>query len=799
MDRILQDFRIAARTLLKQRTFSLVAVLTLALGVGATTAIFSVVYGVLLRPLPYAQSDRIVVFGQTARSAPAEPVDGSSSFVNFLDWKRESKTIPLMAMYSDGRAIISNQGEADVVRIGTVTPEFFEVFKAAPVRGRHFTPDESRPNGPRAVIVSYGFWQERLGGRDDVLSQAVEVSGVPWPIVGVAPRGFDYPAGARLWTPVRNNDQQCGRGCVYLNAVGRLAEGTSAEASQQEMTSIAAALEREYPDANFDTTVMVQTLHDRTVGNVRLALVVLLGAVAMLLLIACANVANLVLVRGASRQSEIAVRTALGAGPRRLVSYLLTENLVLALAGGALGLLVASWGLDALRALAPANLPRLDDVRFDVPTFGFALAVVFATTVLFGLGPSLQLSRVPLSQVLSQREAVGVSRSRWIRSGLLVAEVGLSLVLLLGAGLLLRSLAALQDIDMGFNADGLTVFTVSLPPARYPAPQVVATFEQLDEQFRALPAVARVARISGLPLGPSETVHTFTREDRPPPPPGQSPVALYRVVDPEYFQTLTIPLLEGRVFLPSDRAGAPRVVIVSRRLAEMIWPGENPVGRPVRVSTFGSAMVVGVVANVRSQTLSTQAQPELYVPHAQTEARTITYVVKSSVDSPFVLSAARDVVRRLDSRLPLISPSSMNQLVDEQLARPRFYLVLLALFAVLAVVLAAIGIYGVVGYVVSQRTREIGVRMALGASQREVVGLMLWQGLKPAIAGMMLGLAVAATAGRLIQGMLYEVRPHDPMTFIGVSGVLLAIVMVACVIPARRASSVPPAEALRDG
>jgi predicted permease len=797
MDRLRQDFRIAVRTLLRQRTFSSIAILTLALGVGATTAIFSVVYGILLRPLPYVQSDRLVAFGQTAKDAPIEPVSGSSSHVNFLDWQRESKTIQLMALYTARRGVVTNQGETDVVPIGGVTPGFFAVFKAPPVRGREFTAEEDQPAGPRAVIVSYGFWQERLGGREDVLSQSVEISGVPWPIVGVAPRGFDFPARARLWTAVRNDDQQCGRGCVYLNGIGRLADGVSADAAQQEMSTIAAALERDFPAANFNTTVMVQTLRDRTVGSVRLALVVLLGAVAMVLLIACANVANLVLVRGAARQNEIAVRTALGAGRRGLVSYLLTENLVLALGGGLLGLALAAWGIDGLRALAPANVPRLDDVQFDVPTFAFALAIVFATTVLFGLGPSMQLSRVPLSQALGQRGAVGTGRSLWTRSALLVAEVALSVVLLLGAGLLLRSLVALQEAHIGFDPEGLTVFTVSLPPARYPEPQVVAAHERIDEQLRALAGVTRVARISGIPLGTSENVHSFTRADRPPPPPGQEPTVLYRIVDSDYFETLKIPIVAGRAFQPGDRDGGQRVVIVSRHMADVIWPGEDPVGHPVTVSSFGSALVVGVAGDVRSQTLTAPAQPEMYVPHAQTTARTITYVVKSALPSAQVLSAARDAVRRLDSRLPLIAPGSMAQLVDDHLARPRFYLVLLGLFAVLAVVLAAIGIYGVVAYVVSQRTRVIGVRMALGARQRDVIGLMLWQGLKPAISGMAIGLAVAVAAGRVIRGLLYEIQPNDPLTLVGVSALLLAIVLLACAIPARRASSVPPAEALR--
>jgi len=797
MDRLIQDFRVAVRTLLRHPSFSIVAVLTLGLGVGATTAIFSVVYGILLRPLPYVQSDRLVAFGQTAKNAPVEPVDGSSSHVNFLDWQRQSKTIQPMALYSGGRAVITNRGEADVVPIGSVTPEFFAVFGAAPVRGRTFTATEDLPTGPRAVVIGYGFWQERFGGRDDVLSQTVEISGVPWPIVGVAPRGFDFPAGARLWTPVRNDDQQCGRGCVFLNGIGRLADGVGAPAAQQELTSIAERLEREFPGANFNTTVMVQTLHDRTVGSVRFALQVLLGAVVLVLLIACANVANLVLVRGASRQSELAVRAALGSGRRGLVSYLLVENLVVALAGGVLGLLCASWCIDALKALAPANVPRLADVAFDAPTFAFALAVVGATTALFGLGPSLQLARVPLSYTLGQRGSIGSGRSRWTRSSLLMVEVALSIVLLLGAGLLLRTLSALQNVQLGFDPHGLTVFTVSLPAARYPGGRAAAAHEQLDDQLRATSGFDRVARISGLPLGPSENVLSFTRGDRPPLPPGRAPSALYRVVDADYFQTMAIPLLAGRLIDATDREGAPRAVIISRRMRDMFWPGENPVGRPVNVSGFGQGFVVGVVGDVRSQTLASEAQPEMYVPHAQTSVRTVTYVVKSTLPAAQVLAAARSVVRKFDPLVPLISPGPMRQLVDEQLARPRFYVVLLGLFAVLAVVLAAIGIYGVVAFIVAQRTREIGVRMALGANRRDVVGLMLWQGLKPAASGMAIGLAVAVAAGRVMQGLLFGIQPGDPITFAAASGLLLLIVIVASAIPARRASGVEPAAALR--
>lgn len=734
MDQLLQNLKIATRSLLRQRAFSLAAVLTLALGIGAATAIFSFVFGIILRPLPYPESDRLITLGQTATDNPTEPVGGSVSPVNFLDWQREATTVAEMALVTSGRFVITNLGDADVVQGGVVSPGFFSIFKAAPMMGRDFTAEEDLTGGPRAIVVSHAFWQERLGGRADVLSQSIEVSGVPRPIVGVAPPGFDFPNQARLWAPVRNDDAQCGRDCVFLNVVGRLSEGATPQAAQQEMTGIAAALEKAFPNENTNVTVMVQTLQDRTVGSVRLALVVLLGAVVLVLLIACANVANLVIVRGAARQGEMAVRLAMGAGYRGVLSYLLAENVLLGLAGGVAGLLLAAWGIDALKLMAPANLPRLDEVRFDLPAFAFAMAMVMLTTILFGFGPSLKLARVPLSQAFASRGSItsrgGRGRSMWTRSLLLTGEVALSLVLLLGT---------------------------------------------------------------------AENVFVFAKPDEPARAPGQVPIARHQVADADYFSTLGIPVMAGRSFTPADREGAAPVAIISRRMADLFWPGQDPVGRPIRIGppTNPVSTIVGIVGDVRSLEMTEAPQPEMYQPLAQSGARSMRYILKSNLDSAEVLAGVRQAVRSFDSRLPVISPGTMTALVDDHLARPRFYLLLLGLFSALAVVLAAVGIYGVVAYVVSQRTREIGVRMALGARPREVVGLMLWQGLRPAAAGVVIGIVVALAVGRAASGLLYTVRPTDPITFVGVTVVLMVVVLIASVIPAMRASAVPPSESLR--
>jgi putative ABC transport system permease protein len=573
------------------------------------------------------------------------------------------------------------------------------------------------------------------------------------------------------------------------------------EEARQELATIARRLEDAFPNENTDVTAGVSSLRDLLVGNVRPALVALFGAVGMVLLIVCANLANLLLVRGGARQSEIAVRASLGASRGRLLRQLLTESLVLGVGGALGGLLLAYWGVGALKAFAPPGFPRLDDIALDATALSFAAGLALATTVLFGFGPALQLARLPLADGLRQgRGEIGAAGRRRGRSLLLVAEVSLSLVLLAGAGLMTRSFAEIQAIRPGFDPDGVTSFTVSLPAARYSGPAaVLQAHAEIDARLAALPGVTSVGRIRGLPLGTGEDAFTFTRPDRPPPAPGRAPAVIYRVVDPEYFQTMRIPVRAGRAFTDRDGDGAPPVLVVSRRAAERFWPGEDPIGKTAAIQKGDGAArtIVGVVADVRSQALTSEPVPEFYVPHAQDPSPAVTYVVRSAQPAGGVLAAARQVVQGFDPKLPIVGAASMRQRVHDASARPRFSLALIGAFAALGLLLAAVGIYGVVAYAVGQRTREIGVRMALGARPAEVASLVLWQGMRPAIAGVGVGLLATLAGGRLVANLLYRVRPHDVTTLAVVVGLVLAIVVAACLVPARRATRIAPSTALR--
>jgi len=735
-----------------------------------------------------------------------EATGGQVSHPTYRDIRAQAGTLESVAIFRDINLTVSESGGAEVVPSADVSTDFFRVFRAEPRIGRAFTEAEASYRGPKVVIVSDGYWRERLGANPHVLGTTLRINDVAHEIVGVAPRGFDYPDGARMWIPGQNDDEGCGRGCQLRNVVARLAPAASVEGARGELTALAAHLQEQYPESNTGETLAAAPLRDVIVGDVRPALLILLGAVGMVLLIACANVANLLLVRGRGRMTEIAVRAALGADRRRLISQLLTESLLVAFAGGLAGVLLAAWGVSAVRAIAPADIPRLDAVGLDSATLLFAFVLVLVTAVLFGLAPAVQLSRVELAGALRSggRGDASGGRGGIGRSAILAAEVALSVMLLLGAGLMVRSLIRMSQVDAGFETSGITQFRLTLPRARYADPfDRVGFIDRLKERLAAVPGIETVGIMVGPPLGTVSMDGTFTRPDRPDPAPGEEPGAMYRIVDEHALALLRVPMVSGRGFLPSDRHGSPPVALISQRLAAQYFPGEDPIGREMQFrisagfSEDGPRTIVGVFGDIRATELTEAPRAEMIIPYAQSGASFPHVLMRSQLDAGSTLDAARRAVQALDPQLPLGSPGRMDDFVTEQLAQPRFYLLLLSLFAVLAIVLAAVGIHGVVAYAVSQRTREIGVRMALGARVDQVIGLVLWQGLRPAALGVILGTAGALASGRVMRGVLFEVAPQDPITFVAVLALLVAIVLVACTVPASRASRIPPATALR--
>ncbi len=803
MDNFLQDLKFAVRSLRRRPGFSTVAILTLALGIGATTAIFSVVYGVVLRPLPYPDADRIVSIGRTDLAEPGQDAFEVSP-VDLEDWDEPSRSLDAMAEYTTSRATLTGGDNAEVVPAAVVTPNFFRVFEAAPAMGRTFTPEETLPNGPDVVVVSHGYWQERLGGRADVLGSTVELGGRSYQIVGVAPEGFDFPQHARLWRPLQNDASRCGRACIFMDAAARLAPGATVADAQRELSAIAARVEEAYPGTNKHVGVKVQRLQDRIVGSADQALDVLFAAVALVLLIACANVSNLMLVRGAARREEVAVRASLGAGRQRLVTQLLTEAVVLAMVGGLFGVALSWAGVEALRALSPGDIPRLDEVGVDGATLLFGTGLVAATSLLFGLAPALGLARTPIASVLRQGGRGGAGDRSLGRAGLVVAEVGFSLVLLVGAGLLLRSFARLASVNPGFQTERVVKFRVNLPSDYGEDPDRTTQFwTDLERELAAAAGTREVGTAAGLPLSQMVFFTSMLRTDRPPPPPGEEPGSLIDWVTPGFLDVLGVPVVRGRKIEDGDRWGTVPVAVVSRAAAAKFWPGEDPVGKQIRVGiTMGypdttARTIVGVVGDLRYSGLKRDPDPIIYAPIAQTAPSFGSVVVRTTGSPASTLRAAREIVHRLEPGAPVMDPGIMDDLVSAELARPRFMLLLVGLFAGLAVVLAAIGIYGVVAYVVARRTREIGVRIALGATRGRVLGLVLRQGLQPAAVGVALGILVSAFAVDLLRAQLYSVEPKDPLTMAGAGVVLLAVTALACLVPAHRAAGIPPATALR--
>ena len=801
-----QDAAYALRQLRRSPAFTAVAVLTLGLGIGANTAIYSVVNGVLLRPLPYREPARLVRVLSTLDDKP-----NSVSPADFADWRAQARSFDGLAAISTGTENLTG-GSAEPERLETarVTANFFGVLGVAPLTGRAFAPGEDAASAAPVVVLGERLWRRRFAADPGLVGRTIALGGVPHTVVGVMPRAATYPAGVELWLPLVMQPawlSDASRGARWLRVVGRVGPAGVA-ASAAEMREIARRLEALHPDRNTGFSVRVPPLQAYMTGDVRRPLLVLMGGVGFVALIACANVAALLLVRGAARAREMAVRSALGAGRGRLVRQLVTESLVLGLLGGALGLALAVWGTRAFVAFAPSDIPRLDEVAVN----GRALAVTglaaLVAGLLFGLLPALHASAAgggsAVAGSLRDGGRGGADRggSR-ARSALVVAEVALAVALLAGAGLLARSFAELLRVDVGLRTEGVTTFSVSLPDAAYPTEAAGRTFTRsLLERVEAIPGVRAAGAISGLPLTGSYFFLSFEVDGRAAPPPGQEASAVVRFTTPGYFAAVGLPLVRGRAFTERDREGAPTVFLINREAARRYFPGEDPLGKRIAMgwrASNGSRMageIVGVVGDVKQFGLGGEPTADVYAPADQWPWSDLTVVMRAERGAP-VAAAARAAVRAVDPNLPVFGLRALDEVVSESVARPRFYMTLLGAFALMAVALAGVGIYGVLSYAVGRRVREIGLRVALGATRARVLRMVVGQGLALAAVGAALGVAGALWLARAMATLLFGVTPGDPVTFVGVVVLFLGVAALACLVPALRAARVDPAVALR--
>jgi putative ABC transport system permease protein len=790
----LRDGRFAVRQLIKTPGFTLVAVITLALGIGATSAIFSVVNGVLLRPLPYPDPDGLV------RVHEVVPQYGRFSVApaSFLDWRTQNTVFEQIAAYAGSSVTLTDGGGPERVSGADVTWELFELLRVAPRIGAGLTEAHETPGANGVAVISHDLWQSRFGADPAVVGRTVTFNGAPVTILGVMSSDFYFPTrAAQYWRPIQMNTGN--RGGHYIGVVARMKAGVTAERAGIEMQSIAERLAAEYPESSANETAEVVPLHDQVVGGVRPALLTLLAAVGVVVLIACANVANLLLVRASVREKEVAIRAALGAGRRRLVVQMLVESLVLAAAGGAMGLALAYAAMSPLQSLSAGSIPRVTEIAIDGTVLGFTAFAVLLTGLLFGLAPAWQASRAGLGSVLKEGGRSSTSTGgRWMRSSLLVAEVALSIVLLVGAALLLRSFEKLTRVDPGFSPDPVLAFQVSLPATTYPdAANRVAFFDTLLSRLEALPGVRAAGMIQTLPMRGSYVL-SFDVDGRPPAPPGEGTSAYHRVISPHYFQSLGIPLRRGRIFDERDTETSPMVALVDEAFVKRHFPEEEPIGRRLDIGngTDGFYEVVGVVGDVHYSGLDAVPSPTMYVPWKQDIFSTMWVLATSDADPSGLATPVRDVVRDIDRGLPTYSTTPLRTIVDDSVAERRFSMLLLAGFAAVALFLAAVGLYGVVSYSVSQRTREIGLRMAVGAQPGDVVRLVLGGGMKLAVIGVAIGLGGAIALSSLVESMLFGVTPSDATSYAATAGLLLAIAAVACFVPARRAMRVDPIIAL---
>jgi putative ABC transport system permease protein len=820
MENLWQDLRYGARTLRKRPGFTLIAVVTLALGIGANTAIFSVVNAVLLRSLPYDQADRLVYLSEHSPSYD----EMSISYPDFTDWRAQNHVFESIGVSNFRDYNLTGSGEPERLRTGQVSADLLSTLRIHAVVGRLFTNEEDQPGAPAVVVLSHGLWQRRFGSDPQILNQSLMLNDRPYTVIGVMPRDFRFSPRTELWVPVgqlsdqpslKPRDNHPG-----LHAVARLKTGVTLEQARVELDAIAANLEQAYPDSNKNIGVRITPMLENYVHDVRRPLWILLGAVGLVLMIACANVANLLLARAATRQREMAVRVALGASRWRVVRQLLTESLLLAVAGGGLGLLIAQWGVDLILAFSANSIPRTGEIGLDLSVLVFTVGVSVITGMIFGLAPALQASRTDVHQALKETARGTTGGRHRLRQFLVVSEVAMTLVLLIGAGLLIRSFYHLQQVNPGFVDEQAVSFRVQLPVKKYPVEQQWLNFyQQVIEKLRALPGVKDVSVASRIPMDYNDWQSGFRVVGEPPPPPGQGPSMEVSIVGPEYFRTMGIPLLRGRYFTEQDsrsglseenlrnldlgerlRAGL-KTIIVDEEFARRHWPDQDAVGKQILWGSRKNDPPVTVIGVVGSVKLYSPNEPagfvQGYFPFLEMPENGMCFVIKTTLDPDQVIAAARQQVKAVDEDQPVYDAKTLTQLRADSIAPQRFNLLLLTLFAAVAVALAVVGIYGVMSYSVTQRTHEIGLRMALGARSQDVLRLVVVQTMKMVVVGVVLGLAGAFALTRLMTTLLFGVAATDPITFAAVSVLLAGVAMGACFVPAWRAARVDPMEALR--
>ncbi|HEY0155690.1 MAG TPA: ABC transporter permease [Thermoanaerobaculia bacterium] len=803
MNNLLHDLRYAVRSLGKARGFAAVAILTLAFALGANTAIFSVVSAILLQPLPFEQPHELMLLSVQYPAFTAN----AYSWPNYRDIRRQAKTIDRAAAYSSSQSFLYASGiEPERFSGAMVTHDLWPMLGVKPLLGRGFSEQEDRFGQPPVAVISETMWRRRFNADPTIIGKQIRLGNTPKTVVGVMPPGFKFPLGSAqptdFWTSLgqENENETDGRGAIWMGVLVRLKDNATRQQFQTELTTISKRIEQQFPEENTGVRFLAEPLHDMLVSDVRPALIVLMCAVGVVLLIGCANVANLLLARAAVRHKEISIRSAIGASRGRIVRQLLVESVLLSMLAGALGLLLATWGVDLLVALAPAEIPRREAIGIDRPVLLFTLALSVLTGIIFGLAPALSASKTNLVEALkegSRGSTEGRRRNR-VRSALVVAEIALSVFLLVGAGLLLRSFVRLSGVDPGYNYRNAIALDVSARTAVFPEDENLVQFQKrAREQLRAIPGVTSVGMANHLPLGNSENIFSFNIVGRPPFPDGQEPNAGFVAVSPGYFETMGIPILRGRPVTEQDVRGGQRVVVVSESFARQYLGKENPLGKQVEITDGdGVRTIVGVAGDIRFVSLTDPPKPFFYVAHSQSTTRRMQFVVRAP-NAATLGPTLRTAIRKIDREQPILGIRTLEEIRSESLASRRFMLVLTAVLAALALVLAVVGIYSIMSYTVTQRTSEIGIRMSLGAEARDILRLIVGQALRLVGIGIAVGVLVALVATRVMTTLLYGITATDPATFVSICFIIGSIALIASYVPANRATKVDPLVAIR--